>query len=162
MAGNRKSQEAKKSGNMKSGNNKKPNSSPEQPQDPEHGPETSMTSPKTCTGQVIREPVKVEGFSDEIPGKSPKKDLKKHHSAEQPITNPAIALADHRFQGPVTDYSSTVINWMRNRRPAHQGAYRGEAEQPSASYIVDVSASCPPANSSCSPALFRCCLPMPD
>lgn len=46
-------------------------------------------------------------------------------------------------QGPVTDYSSTVINWMRNRKPAYQGSYRGEAEQPSPSYIVDVSAQVP-------------------
>lgn len=57
-------------------------------------------------------------------------------------------------QGPVTDYSSTVINWMRNRKPAYQGSYRGEAEQPSPSYIVDVSTSTPnPIEVSCLPAL---------
>jgi len=50
-------------------------------------------------------------------------------------------------QGPVTDYSSTVINWMRNRKPAYQGSYRGEAEQPSASYIIDVSTPSPLSSS---------------
>lgn len=80
-----------------------------------------------------------------------------HHSQD---SQDSQELTD---QGPVTDYSSTVINWMRNRKPAYQGSYRGEAEQPSPSYIVDVSTSTPKPH----PALLltcppRCCLPMLD
>ena len=41
--------------------------------------------------------------------------------------------------GPVTDFSATVIHWMRKREPLYKGGYTGEAERPSASYIVDVS-----------------------
>ena len=43
------------------------------------------------------------------------------------------------LQGPVTDYSATMINWMRRRQPLYKGGYRGELERPSPSYIVDVS-----------------------
>jgi hypothetical protein len=42
--------------------------------------------------------------------------------------------------GPVTDYGATVVHWMRHREPRYKGSYRGEAERPSPSYIVDVSA----------------------
>lgn len=41
--------------------------------------------------------------------------------------------------GPVTDYSSTVTHWLRNRIPNYKGSYNGESERPSPSYIVDVS-----------------------
>lgn len=41
--------------------------------------------------------------------------------------------------GPVTDYGSTLAHWMRNREPRFKGGFKGEAERPSASYIVDVS-----------------------
>jgi len=40
--------------------------------------------------------------------------------------------------GPVTDYGSTVVHWMRNRQPRFKGGYQGEMERPSPSYIVDV------------------------
>ncbi|OTA95838.1 hypothetical protein M434DRAFT_68755, partial [Hypoxylon sp. CO27-5] len=40
--------------------------------------------------------------------------------------------------GPVTDYGSTLAHWMRNRQPRFKGAFKGEAERPSASYIVDM------------------------
>ena len=40
--------------------------------------------------------------------------------------------------GNVTDYGSTMVQWMRNRRPQHRGGPTIEAERPSASYIVDV------------------------
>ncbi|KAF3064702.1 Polyadenylation factor subunit 2 [Daldinia childiae] len=43
-----------------------------------------------------------------------------------------------RGRRPVTDYGSTVAHWMRNRQPRFKGAFRGEVERPSASYIVDM------------------------
>lgn len=42
------------------------------------------------------------------------------------------------FQGPVTDYSATLLHWQRNRVPNYKGSYIGESERPSCSYIVDV------------------------
>jgi hypothetical protein len=50
---------------------------------------------------------------------------------------------DSSSKGPVTDYSSTVTHWLRNRLPNYKGSYNGEAERPSASYIVDVGISKP-------------------
>ncbi|KAG6027462.1 pre-mRNA cleavage and polyadenylation factor (CPF) complex subunit [Claviceps citrina] len=44
-----------------------------------------------------------------------------------------------RGRRPVTDYSSTVLHWLRHRVPNYKGSYTGERERPSASYIVDVS-----------------------
>jgi len=44
-----------------------------------------------------------------------------------------------RASGPVTDYGSTLVHWMRNRLPKWQGSYNGEVERPSPSYIIDVS-----------------------
>jgi hypothetical protein len=44
--------------------------------------------------------------------------------------------------GPVTDYGSTVVHWMRNRQPRFKGGYQGEMERPSPSYIVDVCHPC--------------------
>ncbi|KAL5003424.1 WD40-repeat-containing domain protein [Aspergillus recurvatus] len=46
-------------------------------------------------------------------------------------------------QGPrrprlVTDYGSSMVQWMRNRRPNYQGGHRMETERPSASYMVDM------------------------
>ncbi len=46
-------------------------------------------------------------------------------------------------KGPVTDYGATVVHWMRHRQPRNRGSFKGEAERPSASYIVDVSPCCP-------------------
>jgi hypothetical protein len=46
-------------------------------------------------------------------------------------------------KGPVTDYSSTLVHWMRNRQPRYKGGYQGEMERPSPSYIVDVGLSPP-------------------
>ncbi|KAK6950034.1 Polyamine N-acetyltransferase 1 [Daldinia eschscholtzii] len=43
-----------------------------------------------------------------------------------------------RGRRPVTDYGSTIAHWMRNRQPRFKGAFRGEVERPSASYIVDM------------------------
>ena len=44
----------------------------------------------------------------------------------------------HLFKGPVTDYGSTMVHWMRNRQPRYKGGYQGEVERPSPSYIIDV------------------------
>lgn len=44
-----------------------------------------------------------------------------------------------RGRRPVTDYGATMAHWMRNRNPRYKGSFQGEAERPSASYIVDVS-----------------------
>jgi polyadenylation factor subunit 2 len=44
--------------------------------------------------------------------------------------------------GPVTDYGSTTVQWMRQRRPRYKHAPAMEVERPSASYIVDME---PPA-----------------
>ncbi|KAL4957414.1 WD40-repeat-containing domain protein [Aspergillus filifer] len=46
-------------------------------------------------------------------------------------------------QGPrrprlVTDYGSSMVQWMRTRRPKYQGGHRMEVERPSASYMVDM------------------------
>lgn len=47
-----------------------------------------------------------------------------------------------RPKRPVTDYGSTTVQWMRNRRPRYQQSSFMEAERPSPSYIVDME---PPA-----------------
>ncbi|KAL1955090.1 hypothetical protein VTO42DRAFT_9024 [Malbranchea cinnamomea] len=39
---------------------------------------------------------------------------------------------------PVTDYSSSLVQWMRNRQPRYKGSHRLEHERPSASYAVDM------------------------
>jgi hypothetical protein len=46
-----------------------------------------------------------------------------------------------RGRRPVTDYGATMVHWIRDRRPRYQGSFKGEAERPSASYIVDVGKS---------------------
>ncbi|KAI0887311.1 WD40 repeat-like protein [Annulohypoxylon maeteangense] len=43
-----------------------------------------------------------------------------------------------RGRRPVTDYGSTLAHWMRNREPRFKGTFKGEAERPSASYIIDM------------------------
>ncbi|KAK6842600.1 Polyadenylation factor subunit 2 [Apiospora arundinis] len=43
-----------------------------------------------------------------------------------------------RGRRPVTDYGATMAHWMRNRNPRYKGSFQGEAERPSASYIVDM------------------------
>ncbi|UNI14045.1 pre-mRNA cleavage and polyadenylation factor (CPF) complex subunit, variant 2 [Purpureocillium takamizusanense] len=51
---------------------------------------------------------------------------------------PLLAALTHDPIGPVTDYSATVTHWLRNRTANYKGGYTGEAERPSASYIVDM------------------------
>ncbi len=41
-------------------------------------------------------------------------------------------------KGPVTDYTSSMVQWMRHRQPRYKGGGRMEMERPSPSYIVDV------------------------
>ncbi|KAL3477359.1 WD40-repeat-containing domain protein [Aspergillus californicus] len=38
----------------------------------------------------------------------------------------------------VTDYGSSMTQWMRNRQPRYKGGFRMELERPSASYTVDM------------------------
>jgi hypothetical protein len=40
--------------------------------------------------------------------------------------------------GPVTDYGSSMVQWMCVRQPRYKGSHKLEWERPSASYIVDV------------------------
>ena len=40
--------------------------------------------------------------------------------------------------GPVTDYGSSMLQWMRVRQPRYKGSHKLEWERPSASYTVDV------------------------
>jgi hypothetical protein len=47
--------------------------------------------------------------------------------------------ANKAYSGPITDYGSTMVHWMRNRQPRFKGGYQGEMERPSPSYITDVS-----------------------
>jgi len=57
----------------------------------------------------------------------------------------AIVYAGNRaecLKGPVTDYGSSMVQWMRHRQPRYKGGVRMEMERPSPSYIVDV---CRPA-----------------
>lgn len=42
------------------------------------------------------------------------------------------------FVGPVTDYGSSMVQWMRNRKPRYKGGVMMEVERPSSSYVVDV------------------------
>ena len=43
--------------------------------------------------------------------------------------------------GPVTDYTSSMVVWMRHRQPRYKGGGRMEMERPSPSYTVDVRSS---------------------
>ncbi|KAL9601990.1 MAG: hypothetical protein Q9179_002682 [Wetmoreana sp. 5 TL-2023] len=38
----------------------------------------------------------------------------------------------------VTDYGSSMVQWMRNRQPRYKGASKVEMERPSPSYISDM------------------------
>ncbi|KAI9711976.1 MAG: pre-mRNA cleavage and polyadenylation factor (CPF) complex subunit [Bogoriella megaspora] len=44
----------------------------------------------------------------------------------------------HRQRRNVTDYGSSMVQWMRHRRPAYKGGPTLETERPSASFIVDM------------------------
>ena len=50
------------------------------------------------------------------------------------------STADNHL-GPVTDYGSSMLQWMRHRRPRYRGGVVMEVERPSPSYIVDVRSS---------------------
>lgn len=57
-----------------------------------------------------------------------------HFSQSQILAKP--------FPGPVTDYTSSMVQWMRHRQPRYKGGARIDIERPSASYIVDVCDPC--------------------
>ncbi|KAJ9192011.1 hypothetical protein DTO164E3_8582 [Paecilomyces variotii] len=63
-------------------------------------------------------------------------------SDSQYATRPARpyegGIVGPRRPRPVTDYGSSMLQWMRTRRPRYKGAHRMEAERPSASYVVDM------------------------
>lgn len=40
--------------------------------------------------------------------------------------------------GLVTDYGSSMVQWMRTRQPRYKGGHRLETERPSPSFAVDV------------------------
>ncbi|ORY69730.1 protein PFS2 [Pseudomassariella vexata] len=52
--------------------------------------------------------------------------------------NDGIGFVRTRGRRPVTDYGATMAHWMRNRDARYKGSFKGEAERPSASYIVDM------------------------
>ncbi|EXJ72697.1 uncharacterized protein A1O5_03844 [Cladophialophora psammophila CBS 110553] len=39
---------------------------------------------------------------------------------------------------PITDYGSSMIQWMSNRKPPYKGSYHYEQERPSQSYVIDI------------------------
>lgn len=39
---------------------------------------------------------------------------------------------------PITDYGSSMVQWMNNRKPAWKGTYHYEQERPSQSYVIDI------------------------
>lgn len=41
----------------------------------------------------------------------------------------------------MTDYGSSMVQWIRTRKPRYKGGHQIEVERPSASYVVDVSAT---------------------
>ena len=41
-------------------------------------------------------------------------------------------------QGPVTDYASSMVYWMRHRRPDYRGGALADMERPSLSYMANV------------------------
>jgi hypothetical protein len=43
----------------------------------------------------------------------------------------------------VTDYGSSMVQWVHTRRPRYKSSHKTEAERPSASYAVDVRAKVP-------------------
>lgn len=47
-------------------------------------------------------------------------------------------MADEFHPGPVTDYGSSMVQWMRHRRPRYKGGAAVELERPSVSYVIDV------------------------
>ncbi|EXJ64041.1 hypothetical protein A1O7_00376 [Cladophialophora yegresii CBS 114405] len=39
---------------------------------------------------------------------------------------------------PITDYGSSMVQWMNSRRPAWKGTWHYEQERPSQSYVIDI------------------------
>ena len=51
---------------------------------------------------------------------------------------PEILLLTNNFVGLVTDYASSMVQWMSTRQPRYKGSHKLDLERPSASYVVDV------------------------
>lgn len=62
----------------------------------------------------------------------------------------------------MTDYGSSMVQWIRTRKPRYKGGHQIEVERPSASYVVDVSATDARAHSDTSPQLTRAEFPLLD
>ncbi|KAF1808787.1 WD40 repeat-like protein [Eremomyces bilateralis CBS 781.70] len=59
-----------------------------------------------------------------------------HHQGQS--GHEGMGMGRGRPRRPVTDYGSTLVQWMRHRGPRHSRAQCMEQERPSASYIVDL------------------------
>ena len=64
-------------------------------------------------------------------------ELPQHPASCQPTQHVIMDCTDPT-SGPVTDYTSSMVQWMRHRQPRYKGGGRMEMERPSPSYIVDV------------------------
>ncbi|KAL1977295.1 hypothetical protein VTN31DRAFT_154 [Thermomyces dupontii] len=60
------------------------------------------------------------------------------YTARPSRTYEAAGIVLPRRPRPVTDYGSSMVQWMHSRRPRWKGAHRMEVERPSASYAVDM------------------------
>ncbi|KAJ4512842.1 pre-mRNA cleavage and polyadenylation factor (CPF) complex subunit [Exophiala dermatitidis] len=47
-------------------------------------------------------------------------------------------LLRRRRPRPITDYGSSMVQWMSHRKPAYKGSYHYEQERPSQSYVIDM------------------------
>ncbi|EQL35898.1 polyadenylation factor subunit 2 [Blastomyces dermatitidis ATCC 26199] len=65
-----------------------------------------------------------------------------HDAAEggfsRPLRSYEGGVGGPRRPRPVTDYGSSMVQWMRVRQPRYKGSHRLERERPSASYTVDM------------------------
>ncbi|PGH08922.1 polyadenylation factor subunit 2 [Blastomyces parvus] len=65
-----------------------------------------------------------------------------HDAADGGFTRPLRSyeggVGGPRRPRPVTDYGSSMVQWMRVRQPRYKGSHRLERERPSASYTVDM------------------------
>ncbi|PGH13423.1 polyadenylation factor subunit 2 [Helicocarpus griseus UAMH5409] len=56
----------------------------------------------------------------------------------RPLRSYEGGVGGPRRPRPVTDYGSSMVQWMRVRQPRYKGSHRMEKERPSASYTVDM------------------------
>ncbi|EEH37108.2 polyadenylation factor subunit 2 [Paracoccidioides lutzii Pb01] len=56
----------------------------------------------------------------------------------RPLRSYEGGVGGPRRPRPVTDYGSSMVQWMRVRQPRYKGSHKLERERPSASYTVDM------------------------